>query len=101
MVIRAARRPLASNNNSASRCDRAKKVISRHRLSLSYDPSVISLILDRCTEPESGGRMIDAILTNTLLPDISNGLLRRVLASEPTTSVHVGVEDGALSYTFE
>ncbi len=37
--------------------------------------------------------MIDAILTNTLLPDISGGLLRRVLASEATGMVHVGVAE--------
>jgi type VI secretion system protein VasG len=79
----------------------ATRVSERHQLTFSYDPSVINLILSRCTEPESGGRMIDAILTNTLLPDISSGLLRRVLASEPTTAVHVGVADGALTYTFE
>ncbi|HEX4173538.1 MAG TPA: type VI secretion system ATPase TssH, partial [Acetobacteraceae bacterium] len=78
----------------------ATRISERHQLSFSYDPGVISLILSRCTELESGGRMIDAILTNTLLPDISGGLLRRVLASEATAAVHVGVENGALTYAF-
>jgi type VI secretion system protein VasG len=78
----------------------AARISERHRLSFSYDPGVISLILSRCREPESGGRMIDAILTNSLLPDISSGLLRRVLASETTGAVHVGVGNGALTYAF-
>jgi type VI secretion system protein VasG len=78
----------------------ATRISERHQVSFSYDPDVISLILGRCTEPESGGRMIDAILTNTLLPDISNGLLRRVLASESTSTVHVGVGNGSLTYTY-
>jgi type VI secretion system protein VasG len=37
---------------------------------------VIKLITSRCTELESGGRMIDAILTNTVLPKISEEFLR-------------------------
>ena len=35
----------------------------------------MELIVARCTEVESGGRMIDAILTNTLLPTMSQGVL--------------------------
>ncbi len=37
----------------------------------------VSLIAARCTEPESGGRMIDAILTHAVLPEISRELLSR------------------------
>jgi hypothetical protein len=36
---------------------------------------VVKLVVSRCTESESGGRMIDAILTNTMLPDISREFL--------------------------
>jgi type VI secretion system protein VasG len=78
----------------------AARISQRHQLSFSYEPAVVSLILSRCTEPESGGRMIDAILTNALLPEISSGLFRRLLASEPTRAVHIGVAHGALTYTF-
>ncbi len=35
------------------------------RLQFDYDDDVVKLIVSRCTELESGGRMIDAILTNT------------------------------------
>jgi ATP-dependent Clp protease ATP-binding subunit ClpA len=34
------------------------------------DDAAVSLIAARCAEPESGGRMIDAMLTNTLLPQV-------------------------------
>ena len=44
--------------------------------------------------------MIDAILTNTLLPEISRRLLERMLTEESTTSVTVTVKDGALDATF-
>ena len=47
------------------------RIRQNHGVELSYDAGVINLISARCTEPESGGRMIDAILTNALLPAIS------------------------------
>jgi type VI secretion system protein VasG len=59
------------------------------------------MIASRCTEPESGGRMIDAILTNTMLPDISGGLLNRMLVGEPVARVHVGVEAAGFTYSFD
>src|SRR5690606_8772008 len=43
------------------------RVKAQHGIALGYDEEVVKLIASRCTEPESGGRMIDAILTNTLL----------------------------------
>jgi type VI secretion system protein VasG len=45
--------------------------------------------------------MIDAILTNTLLPDISGALLNRLLAEEPVVRVHVGVEGSEFTYAFD
>jgi type VI secretion system protein VasG len=67
----------------------------------SYDEDVVHLIASRCTEQESGGRMIDAILTNTLLPDISAALLGRLLAGEAVSRVQVGAASGAFVYAFD
>ena len=47
-----------------------------------------------------GGRMIDAILTNTMLPDISREILNRMLEGKPIQRVQVGVRDGAFDYAF-
>ena len=60
----------------------------------------VKLIASRCTEPESGGRMIDAILTNTLLPEISREFLTRLSQSNPTTTVRVGVRDSDFEFNF-
>jgi len=57
----------------------AKRVQENHRVPFTYDDAVVRLIASRCTELESGGRMIDAILTNTMLPRISEEFLRRML----------------------
>ncbi len=78
-----------------------KRIRENHKIPFSYDDAVIQLITDRCTELESGGRMIDAILTNTVLPTISEELLKRMMEAKPIERVHVGVEGGEFSYGFE
>ena len=66
----------------------------------TYDDSVVALIASRCTEPESGGRMIDAILTNTMLPEISRSFLERMLEGREVSAVHVEAANGGFSYQF-
>ena len=77
-----------------------KRVEERYRVPFEVDDAAIALVISRCTENESGGRMIDAILTNTMLPDISREFLQRMLAGQPITQVTVGVADGQFSYRF-
>ncbi len=79
----------------------AARVGEQHRVAFTYDDSVVSLIAARCNEPESGGRMIDSILTNTMLPSISAAFLERLLAGERVARVHVGADAGAFSYAFD
>jgi len=66
----------------------------------TFDEEVVKLIASRCTELESGGRMIDAILTNTVLPRISEEFLKRMMEGKPIERVHVRVEDGEFSFGF-
>ena len=77
-----------------------KRIEARYRIPFEYDEDVVKLVVERCTESESGGRMIDAILTNTMLPDISREFLNRMIAATPVTGVQVGVKDGEFSYAF-
>jgi type VI secretion system protein VasG len=81
--------------------DRIAARISRnHGVTLRYDDEVVKLVASRCTEPESGGRMIDAILTNTILPRISHEFLTRLSQSNATSAVTIGVRQGELEYGF-
>ena len=81
---------------------RIQKRISENReIALSYDDAVVDLIASRCTEVESGGRMVDAILTQTLLPEISRELLTRLMENLPATKVEVRVEDENFVYKYE
>ena len=82
--------------------DRVKKrVIERYQIPFIYDDAVVQLIASRCTELESGGRMIDAVLTNTLLPQLSRELLLRTLDGKPPTKVGVSVDGSEFAYRFE
>ena len=67
----------------------------------TYDDDVVKLIASRCTELESGGRMIDAILTNTMLPKISEEFLKRMMEGKPIERVHVRLQDGDFAYVFD
>jgi type VI secretion system protein VasG len=65
-----------------------------------YDDAVVELIASRCTELESGGRMVDAILTQTLLPEISRELLTRLMEGSGTGKVEVTVKDANFHYAY-
>jgi type VI secretion system protein VasG len=81
--------------------DRIKKrVEARYRIPFDYGEDVVKLVVSRCTESESGGRMIDAILTNTMLPDISREFLMRMMEGQPIERVSVGVDEGGFGYAF-
>lgn len=51
-------------------------------------------------ELESGGRMIDAILTNTDLPRLSEGFLKRLKEGKPIERVNVNVTEGEFGYGY-
>lgn len=77
-----------------------KRVQDSHGVAFTYSDAVIDTIVDRCQELESGGRMIDAIITNTMLPAISRSFLGRLMANEEITSVAVDVENKDFVYNF-
>ncbi len=77
-----------------------KRVEARYKIPFTYGEDVVKLVVSRCTESESGGRMIDAILTNTMLPDISREFLTRMMSDQPIERVLVSVDDGSFRYQF-
>jgi type VI secretion system protein VasG len=79
----------------------SRRVTEHHRIPFNYEDEAVKLIVSRCTEVESGGRMIDAILTNTVLPAISREFLTRTMAGLPLNGVRLAVADNDFSYHFE
>ena len=76
------------------------RIHQNHDARLQYGEDVVKLIASRCTEPESGGRMIDQILTNTLLPEISRGFLTRLAEGVATRNIEVSVKNGEFNCEF-
>lgn len=79
----------------------ARRLRATNDAELVIGDGVMDLVKARCTEIESGGRMIDAILTNTLLPELSRGVLNRSLEGEKMTKVTVGASKEGFTYAFE
>ena len=78
-----------------------KRVWANHGVPFTYGDDVVQLVLGRCNEVESGGRVIDAILTNTVLPKISREYLTRLSEGKAIRRVGLGVEGGDFSYAFD
>jgi type VI secretion system protein VasG len=78
-----------------------RRVREQYEVPFTYDQAVVDLITSRCTEVESGGRMIDAVLTNALLPQMSRELLRRNLDGAPAKKAEITARDGEFVFAFD
>ena len=77
-----------------------KRVEANHRIAFDYDEAAIKRVIARCTEVESGGRMIDAILTNTVLPALSQEILTRTLDGRTLSRVTLSADDSDFKYGY-
>jgi len=77
-----------------------KRVADSHGIAFTYGDDVVDLIVSRCNEVASGGRLIDAILTNTMLPEVSIELLNRQMSGEEVKEIAVTVEGDGFGYAF-
>jgi type VI secretion system protein VasG len=75
-----------------------QRIRDNHGASLVYTDEVVSHIISKCNDPDSGGRMVDNIITNTLLPALSREFLKKSLAKEPITKASVTVENNDFAY---
>lgn len=78
-----------------------RRVQDTRGVPLSYTDAVVDEITSRCQELDSGGRMIDAIVTNTMLPDISTEMLNRMLEGRAVTRVAIDITGGEFTYAFD
>ncbi len=77
-----------------------KRVKDSHGIDFTYGDDVTDLIVSRCNEVASGGRLIDAILTNTMLPEVSIALLNKQMSGEEVREIAVTVEGDGFGYRF-
>ncbi|MCQ0969171.1 type VI secretion system ATPase TssH (plasmid) [Paracoccus sp. TK19116] len=77
-----------------------RRLREAHGARLGWDDAVIEHIVAQCRDPDSGGRMIDNIITNSILPDLSRQVLSRMVESRGMSDVTIRVEDGRFAYDF-
>jgi type VI secretion system protein VasG len=78
-----------------------KRIEANLGVPFTYGDDVVSLVVGRCNEVESGGRVVDAILTNTVLPRVSLEYLTRLSKGEQVRTVALGTAEGDFTYRFE
>jgi type VI secretion system protein VasG len=78
-----------------------RRLNENHNAAFKYDDRVVDHIVSLCNDPDSGGRMIDAIITNTLLPALSREFLNRSLAKQTLKEARVTIRDGAFDYLWQ
>ncbi|PNG26100.1 type VI secretion system ATPase TssH [Methylocella silvestris] len=75
-----------------------KRIRAAQDAAFSYDDAVVDHIVSLCNDPDSGGRIIDNIINNTLLPALSREFLKRTLAKQELKEARVTMENGAFAY---
>jgi len=75
-----------------------RRIRDNHDAAFLYDQAVVDHIVSMCNDPASGGRMIDNIITNTLLPALSREFLKRSLAKEQLRETKVTIENDDFAY---
>jgi len=79
-----------------------RRLLENHGAAFSYDEAVVTEVINRCKEVESGARNVDHILTRTLLPEMSGAFLTRMAAGQQVARAHVGMGDkGEFRYEVE
>ena len=77
-----------------------RRIRDNHDAAFVYDDAVVNHIVSLCNDPDSGGRMIDNIITNTLLPALSREFLNRSLRQEELKEAKVMIENGQFAYAW-
>ena len=75
-----------------------KRIAENHRAPFEADEKAVAQIVSMCHDPASGGRVIDNVVTNTILPALSREILRRSLARQAIGSVKVSAAEGQFVY---
>jgi type VI secretion system protein VasG len=75
-----------------------RRIRDNHAAAFVYDQAVVDHIVSMCNDPDSGGRMVDNIITNTLLPALSREFLKRSIAKEELKEARMTIENGDFAY---
>jgi len=78
-----------------------QRLLSNHGAALSYDDSLLNLIVSRCTEVDSGARDADTIISKTVLASMSDEVLARLAEGQAVQRVELKVKKNKLTVQVE
>jgi type VI secretion system protein VasG len=78
-----------------------KRVRETYKAALTYTDAVKDEIIRRCDNAASGARLIDAIVSNTLLPEISAEFLRYTMDGKELKAAAIDVKENDFVYDFD
>jgi type VI secretion system protein VasG len=83
--------------------DRIKaRMAVNHNAQFYYDDALVSAVLGRCTEVDSGARNVDTILNGTLLPEIADAVLATMAEGGALKQVKVSAtKAGKIKYAID
>ncbi|SEM60497.1 type VI secretion system protein VasG [Pseudomonas sp. ok272] len=75
--------------------DRLGERLARRQLAFSYSAHLVDYLTARCTQSDSGARLIDHLLEQHVLPRVVDRLLDAMAGGTVLTSVHATLDDSA------
>ena len=76
----------------------AKRLKANHDAALTYDDDVLSHIVTAGRDPDSGARMVDNIITNSILPALAREVLNRTIEGKEISSAAIVMRDGKMAF---
>ncbi|MFL2917553.1 MAG: type VI secretion system ATPase TssH [Thalassobaculaceae bacterium] len=78
------------------------RVRENYQVPLTYDEEVVEHIVAACNEIESGARVVDRILSQTILPDLSSAVLDKMASNVSFNAIKISLStDGNFAYSFD
>ena len=77
------------------------RVYDNHKIKLTYTDQMMDLVINRCNDVHSGGRMIDSILTNSLLPKLSQAILTHIIEGRQIANINVDAIDEVFEFKID
>jgi type VI secretion system protein VasG len=78
-----------------------KRVTENYHAELVVTDAVKDEIIRRCDNAASGARLIDSVVSNSILPEISAEFLRNIMEGHTLKRALIDMKDEQFTYTFE
>ncbi|GKT00540.1 type VI secretion system ATPase TssH [Acidovorax sp. SUPP3434] len=76
------------------------RILERHNAQFTFDEAAVQLIRQRCSEVESGARMVDGIITQNLLPRLAMQFLQSSVDAHVIRQIQLSASDSDFEIVF-